>query len=171
MDVKKKSTFFSSVLAGALGAIAILIIVGLVGSSYWSPLFVSLEEAAKNNVCSSYTKGVYCFFADVWNDETYLATVTGFYTALITVLLALIALVGGFSFIVIRYNALGHTEDYVDKILVQPHMQHMFDTKIAAAVAKNLTDNKAYPELLSRVDAIEAAIEELGGQVSGKIER
>jgi len=165
MSFKQNNGILTCVLAGTSGSIIVLLVIGVIGMVWWDPIFVNLMQSSEH-MCEAHMEGYYCFFSQNWDDGTYLSSITGFYTNLITVLLALMAIMSALSFVVIRSSAKGHIEDYVDNVIEQPHMKHMFDEQISNAVTKNID----YGELSSRVDEIERILEdEIGSKVSGTL--
>ena len=98
------STFF-----GAIGAIIALLV-----SVFAVYLFIDLSFLSSAS-CGAADDYVYCFFDEKWDSGTYLSTITGFYSTIITLLIALLGVVAGLAFIVIRSSALQQAEESIEK--------------------------------------------------------
>jgi len=61
-----------------------------------------------------------CFFDDkAWDAENYLSVITGFYSTIITVLIALLGGVAAFAFFAVRGSALQRAEEDIEKEIGQ----------------------------------------------------
>lgn len=56
----------------------------------------------------------YCFYGDGWNESTYISAVSGFYSTIIAVLIAIQALVSGLAFVFVRSTNRRAIEDEVE---------------------------------------------------------
>ena len=102
----------------------------------------------------------YCFYSSEWDDETYLAAITSFYNTLITVLIALQALISWVSFIVIRNSNKQEIESEVEKELPNFFRNKNSDAILREALKENLQREVAKTVKEGR-DSEDNAIEEL----------
>ena len=141
-----------TVLSGAVGAFAVLLLAVLVG--YWTLDLSFLPTAS----CGKGDDLVYCFFDDRWDSETYLAIITNFYSTIITVLLALIALVAGVAYMAIRSSAFQRAEETIEREVVRFFKTDEGNIKIRKGLeAIGVTE---YEKTRLRLDVIEVALEE-----------
>lgn len=153
MEEKKGTTNIAvSIFFGAVGAFAVLVLA--VFSGYWV-LDLSFLPAAS---CGKGDDYVYCFFDDVWDSATYLSIVTSFYSTVITVLIALMALVAGLSYIAIRSSYFQRGEETIEKEVVRFFKTDEGKMKIREGLGTIEEIDKENIEL--RFEVIEVALEE-----------
>ena len=124
--LKSTLTYFGLLGCAILTSVVLLALGGL-----WVYHMVDVKflgDASCSQAGGSYylPKFTYCFYSDKWNDETYLAAISSMYTTLITVLIALQALISWVSFMVIRNSNKQVIEREVEK-----EIPYFFRTKDA----------------------------------------
>lgn len=155
MEEKKGTTNIAvSIFFGAVGAFAVLLLA--VFSGYWVLDLSFLSTAS----CGRDDDYVYCFFDDVWDSATYLSVVTSFYSTVITVLIALMALVAGLAYIAIRNSYFQRGEETIEKEVVRFFKTDDGEMKIRKGLKTIKEIEKENIDL--RLDVIEVALEEAG---------
>ena len=132
--------------------------------------FSFLSDAACREVPQTrfYDSFTYCFYGTGWDEETYLAAVSGFYSTLIAVLVAVQALVSWLAFTVIRSSNKQAISEEVEK-----EIPYFFRTKDADPIIRDALQDisleaaKAALQQLMKEDA--KATEELQRQVYEKL--
>lgn len=104
-----KANFPLNILSGAVGAIVIIFLAIFIG---YKTLDISFLKTAS---CSEGNGIIYCFFDKKWDSETYLSVITSFYSTIITILIALLGVVAGLAYIVIRGSTLQRAEEAIEK--------------------------------------------------------
>ncbi|WP_299144185.1 hypothetical protein [uncultured Tateyamaria sp.] len=179
---KSKSIYWGYLACSVITSIVLIVLVGLFFLHVVDVSFLS--DAACRQIESSryYDKFTYCFYGSDWDEETYLAAVSGFYSTLIAVLVAVQALISWLSFAVIRSSNKQSIEEEIEKEI--PYFFRTKDadrlledalTAISADAAKNAIkglrqeDDKAmealqklvYEELQPALEGARGEIEEL----------
>ena len=95
---------------GAIGAVLALLVAFII-----LYLLVDVSFVIKALDSNSPGGGKVYFFDESWNDETYLSVITGFYTALITILIALMGVVAAFAIFMIKGASLEKIEETTEK--------------------------------------------------------
>lgn len=144
-----------STLAGAIGAIVVLVLVAFVGY-----LFLDLSLLSSTS-CGRGDEYVFCFFDDNWDSGTYLSVITSFYSTVITVLLGLLGAVAAFTFFAIRSSAFQQAEETIAN-----EVERFFTTdKRAKEVIKDslpeLVEDE-FKDVADRLENIETQLEEQG---------
>lgn len=82
-------------------------------------LFISDTNFMKGESCVAGAYYQFCYYGEggVWDDASYLQTITSFYTAIITVLIAVIAMVGLVATLSIRAGVKAHAEQEMPSIV------------------------------------------------------
>ena len=155
-------------LTGVMTTLVVILLALVVFSWRFEPYFVLAKEAIEASQCRPLSKGVYCFFDENWDSSTYLAIISNFYTTIITVLIALIGIIGVFAFVVIRANAISHAEEVIEKQVTDAIDNGRLKDTVDAAIIKSVRELGM--ELKKRLDDAELQIEELGGSIGGKLE-
>lgn len=116
----------------------------------------------------------YCFYSDKWNEETYLSSISSFYSTLITVLIAFQALISWVSFVVIRNSNKHEIESEVEK-----ELPHYFKTKESDRVLREALESISEKVALEAAKALREAeddavetlqkeiYEKMGPQING----
>jgi hypothetical protein len=94
------------------------------------------REAPQTRYYDSFT---YCFYGTGWDEETYLAAVSGFYSTLIAVLVAVQALVSWLAFTVIRSSNKQAISEEVEK-----EIPYFFRTKDADPIVRDALKEISY---------------------------
>lgn len=113
-------------------------------------------------------KFTYCFYDEEWDSETYLAAITSFYTTLITVLIALQALISWVSFIVIRNSNKQEIESEVEKELPNFFRNKNSDTVIKEALQDNMK-REVLRVVKDRADSEDEAVDGLQDSVYNQV--
>lgn len=130
---------FWGLLACALTTTVVIIGVGGYTIMHMVDVKFLTDVACQDFGPSKYVpKFTYCFYDEEWDSETYLAAITSFYTTLITVLIALQALISWVSFIVIRNSNKQEIESEVEKELPNFFRSKNSDTVIKEALQDNM---------------------------------
>ncbi|WP_392338758.1 hypothetical protein [Loktanella salsilacus] len=106
--------FLGYLLCAVVTAIVLLFCLALVVTHVVDISFMSdaaCQRAAGTKFYSSFT---YCFYGSEWNESTYLSAVSGFYSTIIAVLVAVQALVSGIAFVFVRSTNRRAIEDEVE---------------------------------------------------------
>lgn len=113
--------------------------------------FSFLSDAACREVPQTrfYDSFTYCFYGTGWDEETYLAAVSGFYSTLIAVLVAVQALVSWLAFTVIRSSNKQAISEEVEK-----EIPYFFRTKDADPIVQDALQEISY-------EAARAALREI----------
>lgn len=113
--------------------------------------FSFLSDAACREVPQTrfYDSFTYCFYGTGWDEETYLAAVSGFYSTLIAVLVAVQALVSWLAFTVIRSSNKQAISEEVEK-----EIPYFFRTKDADPIVRDALQEISY-------EAARAALREI----------
>jgi hypothetical protein len=167
----KNTGIFQHFLAGMVGCLLTLIATALILYLFFDTTLIDAKSAIEKGQCLKADKIGICFYDENWDSETYLAVISGFYTTIITLLIALLSIVGVFAFVVIRANAIGHADEQikmeVERFVETGQMKEIFHEKFSTTVEdmtrEHITGTKG------RMDAIEAALEEVGISVGGKL--
>lgn len=116
-----------------------------------------VSEAACQHIDSLNLGGkfTYCFYGEDWDEETYLSAISGFYTALITVLIAVQALVSVLAFVVVKASNKSAIEDQIESELPK-----YFDSVRAVDRVKSFVESASK-------DAIAAEAEQLLNRIRG----
>lgn len=103
--------------------------------------FSFLSDAACREVPQTrfYDSFTYCFYGTGWDEETYLAAVSGFYSTLIAVLVAVQALVSWLAFTVIRSSNKQAISEEVEK-----EIPYFFRTKDADPIVRDALQEISY---------------------------
>ena len=144
-----------STLAGAIGAIVVLLLAAFVGYLF---LDLSLLSSAS---CGSADDYVYCFFDDDWDSGTYLSIITSFYSTVITVLLGLLGAVAAFTFFAIRSSAFQQAEETIAN-----EVERFFtiDKRAKEVIKDSLPElvEDEFKDVADRLENIETQLEEQG---------
>jgi hypothetical protein len=135
--------------------------------------FAFLEDAACKEVEASkyYKEFTYCFYGSDWNEETYLATVSGFYSSLVAVLVAVQAMISVLAFVVIKTSNKGAIEEEVEKELPKyfatvaavDQVRGFVDESVRSALGQNLAVvNTQIEGLMGQLEELQAQVFELG---------
>lgn len=113
--------------------------------------FSFLSDAACREVPQTryYDSFTYCLYGTDWDEETYLAAVSGFYSTLIAVLVAVQALVSWLAFTVIRSSNKQAISEEVEK-----EIPYFFRTKDADPIVRDALQEISY-------EAARAALREI----------
>ena len=152
----------ASIFFGALGAF-----MALLFSAFAGYLFIDLSFLSSAS-CGAGDDHVYCFFDEKWDSGTYLSTITGFYSTIITLLFALLGVVAGLAFIVIRGSALQQAEESIER-----EVDRYFETNKAEEKIRKGLETVGSVELEKigqRLEEIEVALEEAGLLPDGSLE-
>lgn len=106
--------FLGYLLCAVVTAIALLICLALAITHVVDVSFLSdaaCREVSGPYILSSFT---YCFYGSGWDESTYLSAVSGFYSTIIAVLVAVQALVSGLAFVFVRSTNRRAIEDEVE---------------------------------------------------------
>ena len=124
--------------------------------------FAFLEDAACREVDASkyYNEFTYCFYGSDWDEEKYLATVSGFYSSLVAVLVAVQALISALSFVVIKTSNKGAIEEEVEK-----EVPKYFATVAAVDQVKGFVRETAGSAFDQKLDALKNEITGLKGRL------
>lgn len=103
--------------------------------------FSFLSDAACREVPQTrfYDSFTYCFYGTGWDEETYLAAVSGFYSTLIAVLVAVQALVSWVAFTVIKSSNKQAISEEVEK-----EIPYFFRTKDADPIVRDALQEISY---------------------------
>ena len=164
MEENKTSTSIAtSVLFGAVGAFAALLVAVFAG---YIILDFSFLPAAS---CGGNDDYVYCFFDKNWDSGTYLSVITEFYSTIITVLMGLLGTVAAFAFFAIRGSAFQRAEETIEK-----EVERYIDTDKAKDIihrSLETIENVELDKINLRLDEIEVALEEAEIPINRKLGR
>ncbi|WP_353297602.1 hypothetical protein [Sulfitobacter pacificus] len=109
--------FFGYLLCAVVTAVVLLVCLALAITHVVDVSFLSdaaCREVSGPYIFSSFT---YCFYGSEWDESTYLSAVSGFYSTIIAVLVAVQALVSGLAFVFVRSTNRRAIEDEVEEQL------------------------------------------------------
>lgn len=159
----KKNTPARPIFLGYLlcAVVTSIVLFGLIAIAIIHVVDVSfLSEAACRQVQETnwYRSFTYCFYGSDWNQSTYLSAVSGFYSTIIAVLVAVQALVSGLAFVFVRSTNRRAIEDEVEA-----QLPTYFGTVKAAEEVQ---------QVVARVsgDAIEQAVEQRTAELEDELE-
>lgn len=179
---KPAVTYFGLLLCAISTTLALLALAGLAIAHIVDIKFIKDAACQSYQATSGIPKFSYCFYSEEWDSATYLSTISTFYTTLITILIALQALISWISFIVIRNSNKQTIESEVEKELPNFFRRRDSDTILQGALNKNLVAlaedalNKArdyednaveglqssvYNDLMPQLTGMKAAIEQI----------
>ncbi|APX17127.1 hypothetical protein BWR17_15665 [Phaeobacter inhibens] len=111
--------------------------------------FNFMDAAACKQLSGSrfWSKHTYCFYSEEWNEETFLAAVSGFYSTLITVLIAAQAIITWFAFVVLRGSHKTAIEEEVEN-----ELPRYFDRRTGAQALTEVVAQLTKRELKAAVE-------------------
>lgn len=94
--------FWGYLLAAICGALAVIAVLFLLAVHLIDLSFLSDAACRKVEATRYFSKFTYCFYGSDWNEEVYLSAISGFYSTLVAILVAVQALISWLAFTVIR---------------------------------------------------------------------
>lgn len=138
--------FVIALIAGILGGLASVGLWYVIGKSELNAYLFT----GSVGVCSSQPVNSYCGDPANWNSETYLSAITDFYSDIITVLVAIIGLIGVLGFLYIKSHTVSQLEDAVDKGLEKQSETIRYREQL-----ENIVDDSVKTEIGTMLDRIE----------------
>lgn len=180
--VRPVGIFWSYLLVAVLTAVVLVGFLALFAMHMVDFSFLSDAACRKVETTRFSSEFTFCFYGSDWNEETYLSAVSGFYSTLVSVLVAVQALISWLAFTVIRNSNKQSISEEVerevpfffrtkdaDKLLQETLMA--ISVKAAKEAIKGLrTDddkatealqNAVYEDLKPSVEGLMGKIEEL----------
>lgn len=112
-----KPIFWGYLFCAVLTAILVLGLLAVVLISLVDINFLSETSCKKHEASYFLDEFTFCFYGKDWDESTYLSAVSGFYSTLIAVLVAVQAIVSGLAFMVVRSSSKRAIEDEVESQL------------------------------------------------------
>lgn len=152
-----------SIFSGAVGTFVALLLVIFAGYTFLDLSFLPASSCSKDDGL------VYCFFDENWDSGTYLSVVTGFYSTIITILIALLGVVAALAYIVIRGSAFQRAEEAIEKEVDRYFERSSTEEKIHLALGK--IEDARINRIEQSIEEIEIAITEAGFEIRKRLER
>lgn len=174
--------FWGYLLVSVLTAVVLIGLLALFAVHIVDFSFLSDAACRKVEATRFSSEFTYCFYGSDWNEEVYLSAVSGFYSTLVAVLVAVQALISWLAFTVIRSSNKQAISEEVerevpfffrtkdaDKLLqdalkmisVEAAKEAMKELRKEDDKATEALQNAVYEELKPTVDGLTGKIEEL----------
>lgn len=121
-----------------------------------------VSEAACHHVDTSNILGkyTYCFYGQDWDEEAYLSAISGFYSTLIAVLIAVQALISILAFVVVRASNRSAIEEEIEK-----ELPRYFDTVKSVDRVKSFVEVASKASVADQYAQMEKTIRGLQGEL------
>ncbi|MEP0503330.1 MAG: hypothetical protein ABJD13_02475 [Paracoccaceae bacterium] len=184
--MKPLATYLGLLLCAISTTIALLILGSIAMAHIVDIKFLEDVACQRQQGAGPFPTVSYCFYSEEWDSATYLSVISTFYTTLITVLIALQALISWISFIVIRNSNRQEIESEIEKEIPNFFRTRDADTILRNALNENLAsaaeaalkeardyEDKAvealqssvYDDLIPQLAGMKAALEEMDVRV------
>lgn len=174
--------FWGYLLVAVLTAVVLVSLLALFAVHMVNFSFLSDAACHKIEATRFFREFTYCFYGSDWNEETYLSAVSGFYSTLVAVLVAVQALISWLAFTVIRSSnkqAISEEverevpfffrtkdadkllQDTLNAISVEAAKEAMKELRKDDDKATEALQNAVYEDLKPTVEGLRGKIEEL----------
>ena len=106
--------FLGYLLCAVVTALVLLLLLALAVTHIVDISFLSDAACRRIESTTWYSSYTYCFYGADWDQSTYLSAVSGFYSTIIAVLVAVQAIVSGLAFVFVRSTNRRAIEDEVE---------------------------------------------------------
>ncbi|MES0826753.1 hypothetical protein [Ruegeria sp. SCP11] len=165
---KPVGIFWGYLLVAVSTAVAVIAILFVFATHIVDFSFVSDATCRVVSETRFYDRFTYCFYGSDWDEETYLGAVSGFYSTLVAVLVAVQALISWLAFTVIRSSNKQAISEEVEK-----EIPYFFRTKDADPIIQDALNAISYEAAKTALQDIvkddTKATEELQRQVYEKL--
>ncbi|WYK06610.1 hypothetical protein DWF04_017335 [Cereibacter sphaeroides f. sp. denitrificans] len=180
--VRPVGIFWGYLLVAVLTAVVLVSLLALFAVHMVNFSFLSDAACHKIEATRFFREFTYCFYGSDWNEETYLSAVSGFYSTLVAVLVAVQALISWLAFTVIRSSnkqAISEEverevpfffrtkdadkllQDTLNAISVEAAKEAMKELRKDDDKATEALQNAVYEDLKPTVEGLRGKIEEL----------
>lgn len=153
----RRPIFLGYLLSAVATAMVVLLLLALAVTHIVDVSFVSEAACRRFETTSWYSSFTYCFYGSDWDQSTYLAAVSGFYSTIIAVLIAVQALVSGLAFVFVRSTNRRSIED-----AVEVQLPAYFGTVKALNTIKKIVDEVS-------ADAVPNAVKQSTADIQDKL--